>query len=79
LTLERLHEWRAAAARAAGILPDAVCTDQVLGLIAEHRPGSAAELDELTGLGPLTSGRLFDRIRSALSDVPAAAGSSGRD
>jgi len=70
LTLERLHEWRAAAARAAGILPDAVCTDQMLGLIAEHRPGTAAELDELTGLGALTSARLFGRIQSALSDVP---------
>jgi DNA helicase-2/ATP-dependent DNA helicase PcrA len=70
LTLERLHEWRAAAARAAGILPDAVCTDQMLGLIAEHRPGTAAELDELTGMGALTSARLFGRIQSALSDVP---------
>jgi DNA helicase-2/ATP-dependent DNA helicase PcrA len=69
VTLERLREWRDAAARAAGILPDAVCTDQVLGLIAEHRPVSARELDELTGLGPLTSRRLFDRIDAALSDV----------
>ena len=69
ITLERLREWRDAAARAAGILPDAVCTDQVLGLIAEHRPASARELDQLTGLGPLTSQRLFDRIDAALSDV----------
>lgn len=69
VTLERLKEWRAAAARGAGILPDAVCTDRALGLIAEHRPVSAEELDRLTGLGALTSRRLFDRIRSALSDV----------
>ena len=69
VTLERLHEWRDAAARAAGILPDAVCTDQVLGLIAEHRPATAEELDELTGLGPITSRRLFGRIDAALSDV----------
>ena len=69
VTLERLHNWRDATARAAGILPDAVCTDQVLGLIAEQRPASAQELDELTGLGALTSRRLFDRIDAALSDA----------
>lgn len=69
ITLERLHEWRDATARAAGILPDAICTDQMLGLIAERRPASADELDELTGLGALTSRRLFDRIDAALSDV----------
>jgi ATP-dependent DNA helicase UvrD/PcrA len=69
VTLERLHEWREATARAAGILPDAVCTEQVLGLIAEQRPASPEELDRLTGLGALTSRRLFDRINAALSDV----------
>jgi DNA helicase II / ATP-dependent DNA helicase PcrA len=77
ITLERLHEWRAATARAAGILPDAVCTDHVLGLIAEHRPVSADELDRLTGLGPITSNRLFGRIDNALRDVPETVGSTG--
>ena len=72
VTLERLREWRAAAARSGGILPDAICTDQVLGVIADHRPASAAELDELTALGPITSRRLFERIRAALDDVPVA-------
>lgn len=66
VTLDRLREWRSAAARASGILPDAVCTDRALGLIAEHRPSSAEELDQLTGLGALTSKRLYSRIRSAL-------------
>ncbi len=69
VTLERLREWRAAAARAGGILPDAVCTDRALGLIAEHRPGSAEQLDELTGLGAITSRRLFERIRVALDET----------
>ncbi len=64
--LERLRDWRSAAARANGILPDAVCTDRALGLIAEHRPASAEELDRVTGLGAITSRRLFSRIRSAL-------------
>lgn len=70
VALERLREWRDAAARAGGILPDAVCTDRTLGLIAEHRPASAEELDALTGLGALTSQRLFGRIRAVLSDAP---------
>src|SRR5690606_37992911 len=51
ITLDRLREWRATAARAAGILPDAVCTDRVLADIAEQRPSSPAELDAITGLG----------------------------
>lgn len=68
ISLERLHEWRSAAARAGGILPDAVCTDRTLGLIAEHHPASAEQLDELTGLGALTSRKLFDRINAAMSD-----------
>ncbi len=72
VTLERLQEWRAATARVAGILPDAVCTDRALGLIADHRPASAEELDQLTGLGAITSRRLFDRLRSALHDVPVS-------
>jgi len=70
LTMERLQEWRDATARAAGILPDAVCTDRTLGLIADHLPASAEELDRLTGLGALTSRRLFDRLHAALHDVP---------
>lgn len=67
IALERLREWRAAAARAAGILPDAVCTDRVLGDIAEHRPSSPDELDQLTGLGPITARRLYPGIARALS------------
>ena len=59
-------------ARAAGILPDAVCTDHTLGLIADHRPASSEELDRLTGLGVLTSRRLFERMRSVLHEVPVS-------
>lgn len=69
VTLERLRDWRSAAARAGGILPDAVCTDRALGLIADHRPASPEELDRITGLGAITSRRLFSRIRSALDEV----------
>ena len=67
VTLDRLRDWRATAARSAGILPDAVCTDRVLADIAEHRPASPEELDAITGLGSLTSRRLYPGIADALS------------
>jgi ribonuclease D len=66
--LERLVAWREATARAGGILPDAVCTDRILQTIAERRPTNPDELDAATGLGALTSRRLFDGIAKALND-----------
>lgn len=67
VTLDRLRAWRAGAARAAGILPDAVCTDRALADIAARRPASAEELDELTGIGALTASRLYPGIAAALA------------
>ena len=67
VALERLRDWRAAAARAAGILPDAVCTDRVLADIAEQRPATPEELDAISGLGTLTSRRLYPGIAAALT------------
>lgn len=64
--LDRLRTWRADAARANGVLPDALVTDHVLSLIATHRPSSPDELDRLTGLGAITSRRLFHGIDRAL-------------
>jgi DNA helicase-2/ATP-dependent DNA helicase PcrA len=69
--LERLGEWRHHAARASGILPDALCSDKTLALIAEHRPASPDELDELTGLGAITARRLWPGIASALAVASA--------
>ncbi len=69
VALDRLREWRAAAARAGGMVPDAVCTDRALAVIAERRPASPEELDAMTGLGPLTARRLFDGIAAALADA----------
>lgn len=70
VALDRLRLWRAAAARSGGMVPDAVCTDHALGLIADRRPASADELDALTGWGPITSRRLYPPIREAL-DAPS--------
>ena len=65
--LERLLEWRDHAARAGGVLPEAICSERALKLIAEHRPHTPEELDALTGLGPLTSRRLHAGIEAALA------------
>ncbi len=65
--LERLHQWRASVARAGGILPDAVCNDQILALIAARRPSTPQELDEVAGFGAITSGRLYEGIATALA------------
>lgn len=70
VTLDRLRAWRADAARAAGILPDAVCTDRTLAEIAVRRPASPEELDGITGLGTLTSRRLYPGIANALGVTP---------
>lgn len=64
--ISRLREWRDQAARTRGIVPDAVCTDRALAAIAERPPVTAEELDALTGLGLLTSRRLFAEVTAAL-------------
>ena len=48
-------------------MPEAVCTDAALALIAADPPSSPEQLDELTHLGLLTSRRLFPGIAEALS------------
>ncbi len=63
---ERLVAWRAAAARAAMILPSEVCSDADLHAIVASDPTSPAELAAATSLGQLTAARLFDGIRTAL-------------
>jgi DNA helicase-2/ATP-dependent DNA helicase PcrA len=67
IRLDRLRTWRASAARAGGVLPEALVTDAALASIAERPPTDADELDSLTGLGALTSRRLFAGIADALA------------
>ncbi len=67
--LDRLRAWRSHQARAGGIDPEAIVSDRALAIIAEQRPSSADELDAATGLGPLTSRRLFEGIADALADT----------
>ena len=77
VTLERLREWRSGVARAGGILPNAVVTDHVLSVIADHRPSTPDELDQLTGVGAMTARRLFDGISDALADRAAPGSTAG--
>jgi DNA helicase II / ATP-dependent DNA helicase PcrA len=67
VTLDRLRAWRDGAARQGGVLPGQLCTDAARAAIADHRPESAEALDAVTGLGLLTSRRLFDGVRDALA------------
>lgn len=68
LALDRLIAWRADTARTAGILPQEVCADTVLSTIVDHPPADALDLDALTGMGVLTSRRLFPGIAAALQE-----------
>lgn len=69
---QRLHDWRDHAARASGILPEALCTDQTLALIAERRPASPDELDAVTGIGAITARRIYDGIAVAIAGARTA-------
>ena len=63
---DELSAWRDHAARAAGILPDELCSSAMLKVIAEERPSSVDELARLTGMGMLTASRLYPGIAQVL-------------
>jgi DNA helicase-2/ATP-dependent DNA helicase PcrA len=71
IVLARLSAWRAETAKAAGILPQELCPDAMLSTIVDHIPADADELDALTGLGALTSRRLFPGMSAALQPTSA--------
>jgi DNA helicase-2/ATP-dependent DNA helicase PcrA len=70
---ERLHQWRADAARAADVLPDTLVSDRDLTTIAAARPATPEELDAATGLGPLTARRLWPGLQTVLEGNNAEA------
>jgi DNA helicase-2/ATP-dependent DNA helicase PcrA len=71
VVLARLTAWRAEAAKTAGILPQELCPDTLLSTIVDNTPSDAEQLDALTGLGALTSRRLFPGIAAALQPTSA--------
>ena len=68
--VERLRAWRGSLALSADVLPEAVCSDRTLAVIARNPPTSSEELDAATGLGALTSRRLWPTLRDVLSTIP---------
>ena len=67
-SFEALRAWRDSMARGAGILPEQLCSDQMLRMIEEYRPASPEELADLTGTGILTARRWYGGIVTALAD-----------
>lgn len=66
---EALREWRAQAAREQGVPAYIVFGDATLRALAEHRPGSLAALDGITGIGA----KKRDAYGEAVLEVIAAA------
>ncbi len=59
---ERLRQWRAEAARAAGVPAYVVFHDTTLAAIAAARPASATELAQVPGVGPSKLERYADGV-----------------
>jgi hypothetical protein len=59
------------------VLPEALVTDAALAAIAERCPATADELDAATGLGMITSRRLFPGIEAALAGDQARSTMTG--
>ncbi len=65
--LTALLEWRANAAKAAQVMPAAICSDQSLRAVAAARPATVDEVIALTDLGPVSAARIAPRMLAALS------------
>jgi DNA helicase-2/ATP-dependent DNA helicase PcrA len=65
--LDALRAWRAAAARAARIEPEAVLPDHVLVRVAAARPRDIDELGSVRGVGTILAKRFGDDILDALA------------
>jgi DNA helicase II / ATP-dependent DNA helicase PcrA len=65
--LDRLVAWRAGVAKAGAMTPEQVCSDAILAMIADRPPADPDALDAVTGLGAITSRRLFPGIADAIS------------
>ena len=65
--LDALRAWRAEAARAARIEPEAVLPDHVLARVAAERPPDVEALGSVVGVGPILAQRFGEAILGALS------------
>ncbi len=65
--LTALLEWRATAAKAAHVMPAAICSDHSLRAVAAARPATVDEVIALTDLGPVSAARIAPRMLAAIS------------
>jgi len=72
LALESLRAWRATAARAARIEPEAVLRDDVLARVANDAPSDLSALGAIRGVGPVLARRFGAEILRVLA-TPADA------
>jgi len=66
-SLEALRAWRAEAARAARIEPEAVLPDHVLARVATEHPSDVEALGAVRGVGPILAHRFGEDILDALA------------
>ena len=64
--LDRLREWRQGRAAVAGVVPEAICSDRVLAVIADERPTTAEGLALATGMGSITARSWFPAVDEVL-------------
>jgi ATP-dependent DNA helicase RecQ len=66
-SLDALRVWRAEAARAARIEPEAVLPDHVLARVAAEHPADVEALGAVRGVGPILAQRFGEAILDALA------------
>lgn len=64
----RLRNWRAIKARAGGVPPHVIVSDQVLQAVARHRPSTTGQLAAVTDLRPTKLARLGPDLLAQLED-----------
>jgi DNA helicase-2/ATP-dependent DNA helicase PcrA len=64
-----LRSWRRAAAMAAGLPEQAICTDRALAAVASARPSTVAELAALPEVGPIAARRLGPRLLATVASA----------
>ncbi len=65
-TLTELRQWRSRKARAAGVPPHVILADQLLQVIAEHRPATSTQLAAMPGMRPTKLQRYGAELLSVL-------------
>ncbi|MEM7321646.1 MAG: ATP-dependent DNA helicase UvrD2 [Actinomycetota bacterium] len=73
--LEILRTWRGRKAKAAGVPPHVIVTDQTLKVIAEQRPSGMAQLATMPGMRPVKLQRYGQELLDLLAGNGATRGS----